>query len=1003
MLKRVLILLIALFGVALSVPSRAVPQFTHANWTSANGVPGMISALAQTPDGYLWLATYEGLFRFDGVTFERVRAAPGHPDGAIPATSVFVTSRGELWVGYAGRGGVEVYRDGRLVRVPMTHPPGEVTAFREDASGAIYAIGGRQPDSFYRYWQGHWTVVGKDAGLPAEFVSSMLLARDGMFWIATRSHLLFKRPGATRFEDTGERLDDGTGIAEDKSGNIWISGPSGTRMVADYPRGKREPRSHIFYPAQGPVRRVNLIFDHEGALWGSTYVGGVFRINAPGQATARVNAVSQFQVGNGLTSNQAVAILEDREHNIWVATEIGLDQFRRANVEEASLPPRTSSRGLRMAADGTGAIHVANGDAIYRVDPGGDLTLILSGVEPTALCPDRPQGVWIATSGKMELVRGGRRIRAIALPGGAAVSGCNVDGRGHLWVARPEIGVFFHEAGKWRQLDLPPHLGRPRDVVIDSNGDPMVVLGNRVVVHVRPDRTIILDNQKLGVAGLTGAFPTEGGALIAGGTGLAFWNGQSVRRIPIEDQPWLRGIRGLAETKLGETWLLSNKGIYRVSTATLRKAFDDPHRPVPRTFFGEQDGLRSHTNGEDGTQALEAGDGRIWFLTRQGPVWIDPGALTSNPVAPTVIIRGLTSGDRHFTDPAGIKLASGTRNLSIDYTALSLSVPNRVAFRYKLEGVDRDWVDPGLRRQAFYTNLGPGRYRFHVIAANDNDVWNHKGAVLDFEITPSFTQSWLFYALSVGFVAGLLWVVYAIRVRIIANRLRVRNAERINERERIARELHDTLLQAIQALMLRFHVAAEAVEDADARRKLDTALDRAEEVLVEGRDRVSNLRQQRSDDALEAVILGTIGRLEFPRSLRIDVSVQGIARRLEKGILKEVEAIVTEALFNVSRHSQASEVKVEILFEPASVIVSVRDDGIGIAREILDAGYKAGHFGLLGMRERAGQIGGRLVIQSTPGEATMVRLTLPTERSLASLNLGLWSKLLPSRGTADVD
>lgn len=984
-----------------ATPARAAPQFTHASWASADGVPGMISALAQTHDGYLWLATYEGLYRFDGVTFEHVAPAPGHPVGAIPATGLFVSSRGELWVGYAGRGGVEVYRGGRLVRVPMPHPPGEVTAFQEDAAGNIYAIGGRQPDVLNRYVRGRWEAVSRDAGMPSEFVSAMLLTRDGVLWAATRNHLLFLRPGATRFEDTGERMIDGAGLAEDPAGNLWLSDPAGTRMIPDYPRGKHTPRLVGSFPAQSPVRRVTIMFDHEGALWGSTYIGGLFRIDAPGRDARAEASVTHLRRENGLTSNQAVAILEDREHNIWAATEIGLDRFRRADVEQPRSPPRTSSRGFRMAVDKSGATYVGNGDALYRAVPDADLQLVRSGAEITALCANRTGGVWVAADGTMQLLMGERGVALRPLPGKGSVTGCDVDAANRLWIARPDDGVLVSEGTGWRRVPLPGGFGRPHDVVVDPEGSSAVVLGNGALLHVRPQGSVLLDQDRIGVAGLTGVFSTDAGVLIAGGTGLARWDGHRLRRISITDQPWLRGVRGLVETKLGETWLLSNKGIHRIATRLLREAFDHPRRSLPRLFLGEQDGLASHTNGEDGPQALEGGDGRIWFLTRQGAVWVDPGRLSTNPVPPTVIIRGLTAGGRHYTDPSGITLQPGSRNLSIDYTALSLSAPNRVQFRYRLDGVDRDWVDPGTRRQAFYTNLRPGRYRFTVRAANDKGVWSERDAVLVFEIAPTFTQSWPFFALCAALVLGLLWLAYGLRVRAIARRLRLRSAERLGERERIARELHDTLLQGVQALMLRFHLAAEAVEDGATRRKLDAALDRAEDVLVEARERVGELRRNASSAELEPVILAAIGRQDFPASMTVAVAVHGDARPVPRRLIAEIDAIVGEALVNVGRHSAAACVNIDIRFDPDRVAVTVRDDGVGIAPGVLSAGRRAGHYGLVGMRERARRIGGTLEIAPGPAGGTEVRLAVPTGEDDGRQGRGRWAWLLPRRDVAD--
>jgi signal transduction histidine kinase/ligand-binding sensor domain-containing protein len=985
-------LLLPLIALVPSGSANAAPQFTHARWTSADGVPGMISALAQTPDGYLWLATYEGLYRFDGVTFEHVQPAVGHPDGAIPATGLFVSRRGELWVGYAGRGGVEVYRRGRLVRVPMPQPPGEVTAFQEDAAGAIYAIGGRQPDTLSRFSGGRWQRVNGAAGLPPEFVSSMLLARDGVLWAATRNHLLFLRPGARKFEDTGERLMDGTGLAEDRAGNLWLSDPLGTRMVADYPRGRRKPLKSGSFPARSPVRRVTIMFDHEGALGGSTYIGGLFRIDSPGRDRAAEASVTHLRREDGLTSNQAVAIIEDREHNIWAATEIGLDRFRRADVEQARLPPRTSSRGFRMSVDRGGTIYVGNGDALYRAISGSDLEPFRSKVDATAICPDRRGGMWVALNGTIRLLSGERTSRTLRLPVANPVTGCGVDGDGRLWLTVPENGVFLSRGGGWGRVAVPDGYGRPRDVVVDAGGNPVVLLGNRAALQLKPSRPLLLTDDGVGVGGLTGVFPTDWGLLVAGGTGLARWDGAALKRISIRDQPWLRGVRGLVETKIGDTWLFSNKGIYRVPTRSLQEAFDHPRRRVPRIFLGEQDGLVSHTNAEEGPQALEAGGGRIWFLTRQGAVWVDPNELTTNPVPPTVIIRGLTAGGRHYTDPSGIRLDAGTRNLSIDYTALSLSAPNRVAFRYRLEGIDRDWIDPGTRRQAFYTNLRPGSYRFSVRAANDKGVWNQRAATLDFEIAPTFTQTWTFYALCAALVLGVLWLAYALRVRSISDRIRLRSAERLDERERIARELHDTLLQGIQALMLRFHVAAQAIEHGGTRRKLDAALDRAEETLVEARERLEDLRQFPTSEELEPIIVGAIGRQDFAAGVKVAVAIHGTPRPVGKELTSEIEAVVGEALINVQQHAGASVVTVEVTFDPERVIVSVRDDGRGITADILRAGRRSGHFGLPGMSERARRVGGTLEVRSVEGAGTEVRMSVPTQGHPGRRNWRTWGR-----------
>jgi len=318
-------------------------------------------------------------------------------------------------------------------------------------------------------------------------------------------------------------------------------------------------------------------------------------------------------------------------------------------------------------------------------------------------------------------------------------------------------------------------------------------------------------------------------------------------------------------------------------------------------------------------------------------------------------------------------------------------VPSRVRFRYQLEGVDDGWVDPGTRREAFYTGLKPGRYRFRLMAANDDGVWNRRGATLAFEIPPTFVQSWPFYLLCAALALALLWLGYSLRLRAVANRIRARMNERLDERERIARELHDTLLQSVQGLIMRFsNIAQDMNAIQPAHRDMLDALDSADAVAVEGRDRVHELRRWSGARSLSDVIARTAERLLLPDKIEMRVGVEGRQREIYPAIADELLRITDEALFNVSRHAQARNVSIAILFGTKALTLRILDDGVGIPPGIIAQGGVTGHFGLIGMRERAARIGGQLAI--TPGSArgTQVEVTVGADIAYADRSRPFW-------------
>jgi len=376
---------------------------------------------------------------------------------------------------------------------------------------------------------------------------------------------------------------------------------------------------------------------------------------------------------------------------------------------------------------------------------------------------------------------------------------------------------------------------------------------------------------------------------------------------------------------------------------------------------------------------VQGGDGRIWIATETGVLWMDPKRIERNELPPGVAIRSLTANNRLYRDPASVNLTAATSNIQIDYSVLSFADAKHARVRYKLEGFEQAWMDPHTRRQAFYTNLSPGKYRFRVIAANADGVWNPDGASVDFEIPPTFLQSRSFLAVCVVLSLALLWLVYRLRVAQVASRIRNRLEERSSERERIARELHDTLLQGVQGLILRFQsVATRMPPKEPPRALLEAALKRADEVIVDARKRVRDLRIDDKSRDLQVAVRELADDAGFDPPIPIRIVVEGKPRPIHALVSTEIGRITGEALFNIARHARATSVDVRITFGEQQLGLQIRDDGVGIEEEVLALGRKQDHFGLIGMRERAERIGGTLSINSRPGEGTDVLLTLPT-------------------------
>lgn len=972
-------------GLAQSV-SPGFEAFKHVRAAADDGAPDGLLRIAQTADGYIWLAG-DALYRFDGATFERIDWPLGSGRRHASPSALMVSDRGELWVGLRDTGGVAMYRQGALHDMHMPDPPRGLAAFTEMPDGTIWASSMGLDKRLQRKRGNRWEHVDDTLGLPRGYIMDMIPARDGGLWVGLSAEngesgtLAFLDAHGTRFRTLPVRLSGRPKIALDHDGALWASDAHGTRILFDA-HGLR-PKTPIAFPPVPGVTRATFAFDRGGGLWGATASVGIFYIANPSAPSAHPAAqVKRFGAANGLTSDTSYAPFVDREGNVWMTTESGIDQFRHAAAQQDPAVPADPEHGLSMAGAQDGSIYVGSHRMLFRVPPRGSAAPVLTlRTDEISLCSARAGGIWVVEPGQTILMQGTHARRFPSYPGAEAKIACAEDAAGRLWLGLASGALLWRDASGWHRAEGALSKLKLWDLTTTPAGDlALIIPPDIAILHGGRLETISLKQAGIGTpwALMAGNSPGSQELFVSGSAGLARKRGTQLRHLDERRFPWITWVRTLQQTADGKTWLFSRTGVYQTATADLERAFDDPRAPLPFTKFDALDGLAStgQQGGFAGRQSALGADGRLWFLNRQGAAFFDPAKLQPNGMPPPVTIRSLDSNGGTWRDPTDVTLPAGTRTVSIAYAGLSFTVPQRVQFLYRLQGVDDGWVDAGARRTASYTNLGPGRYSFRVIARNSDGVWNHRGATLTFEIAPTFVQSWPFKLICAAALLALMWAAYSLRLRTVAERIRMRMAERAEERERIARELHDTLLQSVQSLTLRFQIAADDLpEGTPARASLITAIDIADKVIAEGRDRVRELRQQQDGD-LQQIICDLVARLEFGPTVTTAISSEGEARQLDPAALDEITRIAGEALFNMRRHAEASAVTVE-LHHGADLRLRFADNGRGIDAEIARAGGRAGHYGLLGMSERARRLRGRLIIRRQPDQGTEVLLTVP--------------------------
>jgi signal transduction histidine kinase/ligand-binding sensor domain-containing protein len=948
-------------------PSRVVTDYTATLWADADGHPvGAVSAIVQDRDGYLWVGSTAGLFRFDGVRFTPWNQLS---EARLPATwvsSLLATADGGLWVGFGDQSTL-AHITGRAAEVHTLPGAGPVAAILQDQDGTLWTVAAF---SLFQRAGGEWMRVPVRRDSAEVRVHDVGVSRNGGLLISTERGLFAGRRGAREFR----LLVDGYiwSAGEERNGSLWV-----TDTLAGFKVGVGGHAPRPVGDALGGGYR--LMFDRDGQAWIGTIAEGLWRVRLNGGQRASVEKATL----RSASFNDAVqSLFEDRDGNIWVGTTAGLHRLNRQLLQSVPIDGVVINVDLTSRSD------------LWASTPSGLVRLALADGTWTATKPraideairltthDSSGSVWttFGTGGLGRLV--GNHLVHVAVPPEFAIRS-----RILFLIADPQGGIWFGDGQRVLRWD-----GRefsafaPRS--LGDNTPPI-----RLVTPDRAGRLwIAFADGRLGVRERDGIVRMQPGNpassrstiyAIAEGADERIWLGtdHGIARVvggmlrtanPESGLPTGR-ISTIVEDGDGYLWADTSAGLLRIRSEEFDKAASTAGYHAQFEFFDASDGAAGAPTIT--SRSGRAWDGKVWFV-RSGALTIaDPQVLRqrTKPRLAPVIIDNIKANERTYAPAASLALASDTRRVQIEFTTVALSKSTRVRYRYRLDGLDTDWVDAEARHAAVYTNLPPRKYRFIVQAGSDEDGWSAATTSYEFDIHPAFYQTTAFGAAAVLAIGLLVFAVWRIRVGVV----RRQYGAVLEERMRLSREIHDTLLQGVVGVALQLgNVSNDRGMPRASRATLREMRDQVEAYIREARQSIFDLRSPLLEEHDLVGALHEVGRRAVANtSVGFSVMISGQAKRYPPRLENELLRIAQEAITNAVRHARASQIVLAIGFEASQVSIEVSDDGRGLARtaDVEDTS----HIGLASMKERAESMGGRVTIRRSAEGGTAIEATLP--------------------------
>ena len=953
-------------------PNKTLTQYAHRIWGQEVGLfQPTIYSILQTRNGFLWLGTQDSLIRFDGVHFREFDAAANATFHRSLIRSLVEDGSGKLWVGSIGAGLARISGDGLLTRFSRKDglPDDAIFCLDNDASGRIWAC---TREGLARFENGRFHTFTTADGLPSNQVRNTCESPDGVRWVTGLDFGLTRLKGS-RFETYRNpglpAKETVTALACGKDGSIWLGANDGLKQIQgntirSVTSANGLPDNAVSAIAQSP----------DGSIWVGT---------DKGVSRYRNGDISVYRTRDGLSHSQVLSLFFDREGSLWAGTKDGLDQFTNGTVT-----PYTTNEGLLsndvgpVLQDGAGRLWIGTlgrGLNCFFGNKFQSLTTQSGLADNTVLSLENGVGgtLWVGTKNGLNLVRDGRIVRTCGRKDG--LSGTEIralfsDAEGQLWVGTDRgldklVGERFTTAGVNPSLVSSGVVsvgGATAARLFVSTQAPAFfsVQKNEITTHAldvtRPVDCFYLDRTR---------HSAWMGTL---GSGLLRWHNGALSHIWVKDGLYDNRIYAMVPDDKDNLWMASSKGIFRVGQQELEDFADGKIHSVNSMPFTTGQ-LRFECQSGVQPAASRTADGRLWFSTTNGLVVVDPNHLASNRIPPPAEITAVVVNGQRSRTFGDLKLQPWLHNVvEIRYAGLSFVSPEKVSFRYILDGYDRTWTDAGTRREAFFTNLPPGAFSFRVIARNADGVWGSRPAMLRFIVEPRFYQHIWFFPLLIALAAAAVAAWYRMRVRQLQRGFDLVLAER----SRIARELHDTLLQGLSGVTMQLQALWTRLPVSREKSTLSEIIADAGKASREARQSIWGLRESGAEP------VGFVERIEklvreAPASHSIALSLRfgSVPQHLPPEMAYQLLRIIREAVANALRHADARRLTLSVFGSAGEIRILIEDDGVGFSTDPKEQRF--GHFGLIGMRERADEIDAELTVISKPGQGTIVSIQVP--------------------------